>query len=498
MTPRGDTGLFGEDIVYDSESIGVPDLRADRNQINTREYVASNGLPSCSSSGTFGASYSDNDQPRLPPNKRRRHRRRTNNKGTARDQSSAQKLTGLMVQQQSLLEKYEQRLQRISSERYTTLLSATETSAGTHKRAHKSLGNEDNPTLRIQGRTRPHRGLGYVSPGSEGQLSEEEELHARILHLSDELCQAIEDNDTTRAEALRGAIETLRATQESQPVEKRPTPSPRTWPDWPSNRYHLHDIMERDTRGALLEAFKNAQIAGSARMKRKPLSIPHFVSWPRATVGTCIPHHGTNDTASGNHRRARERCQADADFQQNLLNHCIVQLFEEALNGRTYEHTLQLLPKWQLMKTHELLQLLSPDIQNAQQHTTARLQNRTNREGLTSNVARDYTNSRPNPQTIRRQSQNWTQRPQPTPPTTCAGCQAQAPPGSRHIPRCHHFRASQPGGIYGGARPYDNNRPSRDAQPAHRPTAAPTSGQGQNNTPGREFATTRPTPQVYR
>ncbi|KNC74920.1 hypothetical protein SARC_12544 [Sphaeroforma arctica JP610] len=65
-------------------------------------------------------------------------------------------------------------------------------------------------------------------------------MHARILHLRDELCQAIEDNNTARAEALQGTIETLRATLESRPVEKRPIPSPRTWPDWPSNRYHLH------------------------------------------------------------------------------------------------------------------------------------------------------------------------------------------------------------------------------------------------------------------
>ncbi|KNC86300.1 hypothetical protein SARC_01562 [Sphaeroforma arctica JP610] len=122
--------------------------------------------------------------------------------------------------------------------------------------------------------------------------------------------------------------------------------------------------------------------------------------------------------------------------------------------------------------------------------------NRNNREGPSSNGTRDFTNSRPNPQTVRRQSQNWTQRPQPSPPTTCAGCQAQAPPGSRHIPRCHHFRASPPGGSDGRAWPYDNNRTSRDAQLAYRPTAAPTSRQGQNNTMSRDLVTTNPTPQV--
>ncbi|KNC79462.1 hypothetical protein SARC_08147 [Sphaeroforma arctica JP610] len=167
----------------------------------------------------------------------------------------------------------------------------------------------------------------------------------------------------------------------------------------------------------------------------------------------------------------------------------IVQLLEEALNGRTYERTLQLHPKWQLMKTHELLQLPSPDIQDAQQRTTARLQNRNNREGLPNNgvgVVRT--------QTGRRQSQYWSQRPQPSLLTTCAGCQANAPPASRHIPGCQHFRVSQPGGRDGRVRLYDNNRTSRDA--AHRPTTASTSGQGQNTTQSRELITTRPNHQV--
>ncbi|KNC83097.1 hypothetical protein SARC_04635 [Sphaeroforma arctica JP610] len=71
-----------------------------------------------------------------------------------------------------------------------------------------------------------------------------------------------EDNNTVRADALRRSLKTLRATLESKPVKKRPVPSPRTWPDYPSNRYHLNDIMERDTKSVLLEAFKNAHIAG--------------------------------------------------------------------------------------------------------------------------------------------------------------------------------------------------------------------------------------------
>ncbi|KNC82185.1 hypothetical protein SARC_05524 [Sphaeroforma arctica JP610] len=45
--------------------------------------------------------------------------------------------------------------------------------------------------------------------------------------------------------------------------------------------------------------------------------------------------------------------------------------------------------------------------------------------------------------TTPRGTQQWQQR---TPPsnttTTCGGCQAQAPPGLRHIPRCHNYRAA--------------------------------------------------------
>ncbi|KNC86767.1 hypothetical protein SARC_01101 [Sphaeroforma arctica JP610] len=84
-------------------------------------------------------------------------------------------------------------------------------------------------------------------------------FHVRIHKLSDELCQAIEDNNTARVHALRGVLETLRATLE---YNKCKVPAPRSWLDWPSNRYHLNDVMERDTKRALLEALKNAHIAG--------------------------------------------------------------------------------------------------------------------------------------------------------------------------------------------------------------------------------------------
>ncbi|KNC80522.1 hypothetical protein SARC_07115 [Sphaeroforma arctica JP610] len=174
-TPRGDISLTKGDVVINDEAKGDPDLRADRGQSITGEHVASSGLPSCSSLGISGASSSGNEQPRLPPNKRRRHRRRSNNKGTVQGQSSTKKLTELMVQHQSLLEKYEQRLKRTSSERPTTVLSAHEALTSPRKRRHRARGREDNPTFRIQGRSQQHHGLGCESPGSIGQLSEEEE-----------------------------------------------------------------------------------------------------------------------------------------------------------------------------------------------------------------------------------------------------------------------------------------------------------------------------------
>ncbi|KNC74919.1 hypothetical protein SARC_12543, partial [Sphaeroforma arctica JP610] len=105
----------GDDVVFEGETKRVPDLRADRSQT-------------------------------IPD-------------------ASAVKLTELMAQQQSLLERYEQRLQRTTTDRLTTLLAATETSTGTHKRVHTSPGNEDNPTFRIHGRTRPHLHSGMNHQG---------------------------------------------------------------------------------------------------------------------------------------------------------------------------------------------------------------------------------------------------------------------------------------------------------------------------------------------
>ncbi|KNC75903.1 hypothetical protein SARC_11578, partial [Sphaeroforma arctica JP610] len=135
-------------------------------------------------------------------------------------------------------------------------------STNLRQQQQRQWGEKEAPSEYVQTPKRQEKETPLPPPTPASIEKSRQALHARILQLSDELCQAIEEKNTTRAEALRGVIETLRATLESLPVEKRPVPSPRTWPDWPSNRYYLHDIMERDTRGALLEAFKNAQIAG--------------------------------------------------------------------------------------------------------------------------------------------------------------------------------------------------------------------------------------------
>ncbi|KNC79953.1 hypothetical protein SARC_07669 [Sphaeroforma arctica JP610] len=53
-----------------------------------------------------------------------------------------------------------------------------------------------------------------------------------------------------------------------------------------------------------------------------------------------------------NRRRVRERCQTDAEFQQNLLNHCIVHLLEVTLDLHPCKRTLQLRPKWAAPNTN--------------------------------------------------------------------------------------------------------------------------------------------------
>ncbi|KNC80830.1 hypothetical protein SARC_06812 [Sphaeroforma arctica JP610] len=231
----------------------------------------------------------------------------------------------------------------------------------------------------------------YTPPTPESIAADRQALHARMLKLSEELCSAVEAKNLPRAEALRGVLETLRATHDSHPTNKQEPREPRSWPEWPSNRYNLSNIMERDTKGALRETLKNAQIseldeACSLRWFYKVLShlkaeqstLDYFksnhqrlVAWTLELQITQICSHETQATvdptfrrlAKGhlklsnvpvmeqmtylmeNHRRAHERCQTDAKFKQNLLNHCIVQLLEDTLGSRTNERTLQLHPK---------------------------------------------------------------------------------------------------------------------------------------------------------
>ncbi|KNC84968.1 hypothetical protein SARC_02823 [Sphaeroforma arctica JP610] len=79
-------------------------------------------------------------------------------------------------------------------------------------------------------------------------------LHAGALQVSEQMCKALDDIDTLRAEALQGILNSLRGAYEAKATEKRRVPMRKQWPEYPSNRYHLSDFMEQDTRGALLEA----------------------------------------------------------------------------------------------------------------------------------------------------------------------------------------------------------------------------------------------------
>ncbi|KNC86633.1 hypothetical protein SARC_01213 [Sphaeroforma arctica JP610] len=81
----------------------------------------------------------------------------------------------------------------------------------------------------------------------------------------EELCSAVETNNLPRAEALRGVLETPRATHDSRPANKQEPREPRSWTEWPSNRYNLGNIMERDTKRALQEALKNTPILDLTR-----------------------------------------------------------------------------------------------------------------------------------------------------------------------------------------------------------------------------------------
>ncbi|KNC80934.1 hypothetical protein SARC_06722 [Sphaeroforma arctica JP610] len=82
-TAHGDEPAHsGDDVVFEGETKGVPDLRADRCQTITSEYVASNGLSSRLSSGTSKGLSSSNDQPRTPPPSHQQQTRTTTSSET--------------------------------------------------------------------------------------------------------------------------------------------------------------------------------------------------------------------------------------------------------------------------------------------------------------------------------------------------------------------------------------------------------------------------------
>ncbi|KNC85656.1 hypothetical protein SARC_02177 [Sphaeroforma arctica JP610] len=146
------------------------------------------------------------------------------------------------------------------------------------------------------------------------------------------------------------------------------------------------------------------------------------------------------------------------------------------------------------METHELLQLLNPDIQEAQIRSTQSL---TNRRGHNGNTGRSEATGRPSPHIGQRQHQQWQQRPTATATaTTCNGCRAQAPPGLRHIPRCHHYRAAQSGVQDNRSRSSDTNIHSRDIQSSQRTTLPQGKERHQSQFSNRQPTTNTSTPQV--
>ncbi|KNC84975.1 hypothetical protein SARC_02830 [Sphaeroforma arctica JP610] len=98
----------------------------------------------------------------------------------------------------------------------------------------------------------------HTHPTAESIAADHQALYARILKLSEELCSAVEANDLPRAEAPQGVLKTLRATHESRPANNRNHGNRVAGQSGP-----LADTtLELDTKGALWESFKNAQILG--------------------------------------------------------------------------------------------------------------------------------------------------------------------------------------------------------------------------------------------
>ncbi|KNC84018.1 hypothetical protein SARC_03752 [Sphaeroforma arctica JP610] len=201
--------------------------------------------------------------------------------------------------------------------------------------------------------------------------------------------------------ALQGAVQT----QQEALKRQQKTNEPRSWPDRPQERYRLHNVAERDTRGALEEAVKNAQVSGldDVWMVRwfykvlvhfkavKPTldfikdnnknltrltaaqvidSICDYES--RATIDPSFKQLARGNPAREYlnkvvdiHRRGWDRAEKKGNFPQRYLNHCLVQGLEDLTGQLTYERTLQHHPGWDSMDTEELLRILNPDIQEA-------------------------------------------------------------------------------------------------------------------------------------
>ncbi|KNC85520.1 hypothetical protein SARC_02321 [Sphaeroforma arctica JP610] len=154
-----------------------------------------------------------------------------------------------------------------------------------------------------------------------------QQLHARIIKLSEEHYRAIDISDTLCAVVIQPISKTLRVTvlthfkAEKSTLDhiRDNTGRLKVW----TPMLQIKQICYHETQATVNSAFRKL-----ARGQNHNMHLPLMKQMTQLME---------------NHRRAHERDDSDAAFKQNLLNHCIVQLLESAFNGRTYERTLQLL-----------------------------------------------------------------------------------------------------------------------------------------------------------
>ncbi|KNC80062.1 hypothetical protein SARC_07571 [Sphaeroforma arctica JP610] len=80
---------------------------------------------------------------------------------------------------------------------------------------------ERTPSSQVTSADKRRRLAQQITPPTPDSIAADRQaLHARMLKLSEELCSAVEKNVLPRAEALRGVLETLRATHNSRPANK--------------------------------------------------------------------------------------------------------------------------------------------------------------------------------------------------------------------------------------------------------------------------------------